>query len=145
MADLLTRLWARTLITPSGCWEWRGGCDSSDYGRISVDGRMRATHRIGYAILGPDQLDDDQVLHHLCRNRRCWNPLHLQQVDSRTNTLLGDGPTARHARATQCPQGHDYTEDNTRRARGRRHCRRCSADRKRRARVARRTPAAAAA
>ncbi len=129
MPDLLTRLRARTIVMPSGCWEWRGSTDRSGYGRLSVNGRMRSTHRLAYEALGPEPLTDGLVLHHDCRNRRCWNPEHLQQVTSRENTLLGDGPTARHARATRCPQNHPYDETNTRRSRGRRHCRQCHRDR----------------
>ncbi|WP_237568683.1 HNH endonuclease [Mycolicibacterium lacusdiani] len=136
MSDVLQRLQARTTVDPAtGCWTWTGGTDRSGYGRLSIGGKMRATHRLAYAILGREDLDDALVLHHDCRNRRCWNPHHLEQVTSAQNTRLGDGPTARHARATHCPQRHPYTAENTRMARGRRHCRTCHRDRLRRNRA----------
>lgn len=136
--DVLARLRARTTTTET-CWLWDGATNSKGYGRISVDGRMRRVHRVGYAILGDEPLDPELVLHHTCRNRRCWRPDHLTQVPSRTNTLLGDGPTARHARARTCPQGHPYTRENTRHARGRRHCRTCDRHRSQRKRTQHRT------
>lgn len=133
------RLWARTVVdADTGCWEWTGGTDRCGYGRISVGGQMRATHREGYAIHGPEPLAAGMVLRPRCRNRRCWNPDHQVQVTSREATLLGDGPTARHAAATHCPQRHEYTPANTRVARGRRHCRTCHRERLRRNRASRR-------
>lgn len=140
--DVLARLWERTTVGTGSCWLWTGSVDGSGYGRISVGGRMRGTHRVGYAILGRDELTGGQVLHHRCRVRRCWNPDHLEQTTTRRNTLLGDGPTARHARATHCPQRHEYTEDNTRHARGRRHCRACHRERLRQNRANRRSAGA---
>ena len=86
----------------TGCWIWTRSTNRNGYGRVvrRVDGRCRTflVHRLVYeAVVGT--IPDGAVLDHLCRNRRCANPEHLEAVSVRTNTLRGDGPTARRARA----------------------------------------------
>lgn len=91
-------LWRRKIagnyeIHPeTGCWEWTGRVDRYGYGKVDVSlgGRNRQTgaHRAAWIvhhgpILGALQLD------HLCRNRRCINPLHLEPVTSAENTRRG--------------------------------------------------------
>lgn len=130
----LARITDRTQVdTTAGCWVWCGGVDRCGYGQISVGGRMRQVHREAYAILGGVV---PPVLRQGCGNRRCWRPDHMTPSTSREATLAGDGPTARHARKTHCPQKHRYDDANTRVARGRRHCRTCHRDRLRRNRAA---------
>lgn len=81
----------------SGCWIWLGRSSRNGYGRISVKGTERQVHRILWAIeQGP--IPHGLVLDHLCRNRYCVNPNHLEAVTVRTNTLRGVGPTSIHAR-----------------------------------------------
>lgn len=73
----------------------------------------RRLHRLVYeAVRGrvPAGLDLD----HLCRNRRCCNPEHLEAVDRRTNLMRGDAVTARLAARTHCPKGHPFDGDNVR-------------------------------
>lgn len=94
---------------PSECWEWQGAL-SHGYGLLRVDGKMVLAHRLAYeATRGPiaGQLD------HLCRNPRCCNPAHLEDVTQRENILRGVGVSAINAKKTHCPQGHEYTPENT--------------------------------
>lgn len=110
------------------CWLWKAG-RTNGYGVCSVDGRHIRAHRFAYeALVGP--IPPGKELDHLCRNRPCVNPDHVEPVTTAVNVLRGVGPTARAARATHCPQGHPYDEQNTRvRPDGSRACRRCGAAR----------------
>lgn len=109
------------------CWFWTGPQMPNGYGkhRVRPGAPERATHRIMYEhTIGP--VPKGMQLDHLCRNRICCNPAHLEPVTGGINTLRQD-----HAqrRKTHCPQGHDYTPDNTIRRNGRRFCRACSRER----------------
>jgi hypothetical protein len=107
---------------------------NSRYGQIHVklrNGSWSATvaHRVAYEIYrGP--IPEGLVLDHLCRNRQCVNPSHLEAVENRTNILRGTGFAAHHARKSHCPQGHEYGTENTYLDKGgMRHCRACGHDR----------------
>lgn len=122
-------------IQPSGCWEWQGWTNDQGYGYITLDGRSVRAHRHFYEKhVGP--IPKDMVLDHLCRNRVCVNPKHLEQVTSRENTLRGIGPAARRAAQTHCVSGHEFTTTNTHiRPNGTRRCRECDRLQKKRNRA----------
>lgn len=116
----------------NGCWPWLGSITTAGYGQIR-EHRSRKNipaHRAVYELrvgLIPAGLDLD----HLCRNRACVNPAHLEPVSRRTNVLRGASPSAHRARLTHCPAGHPYDEQNTYVWHGMRHCRVCRRDRER--------------
>lgn len=92
---------------PEGCWIWRGDTNSNGYGRLSYSGKKRYVHRWMYVLfvgLIPDGMEVD----HLCKNRACANPSHLEAVSRRENIMRSDWPAAQHARRTHCPRGHEY-------------------------------------
>ena len=111
--------------TPEGCWEWTGAIQSRGYGSVGHAGKTTLTHRLAYELLvGP--IPAGLHLDHLCRNRPCCNPVHLEPVEQRTNTLRGVGFAATNAVKTHCKRGHEYTELNTYTdKRGSRSCRTC--------------------
>jgi hypothetical protein len=110
------------------CWNWTGGITGGGYGAFWFQGRTLAAHRFSYALDGK-MLNPELVLDHLCRNTRCVNPAHLDQVTQRENTLRGDMIESQHRRKgkkTHCPHGHAFSPENTIvRKLGERVCRIC--------------------
>lgn len=111
----------------TGCWEWTAYIDPSGYGRFTVDGDHKAqlAHRVSYELhVGP--IANGMTLDHLCRNRACANPSHLEQVTLTENKRRGESVAAINARKTHCKRGHEFTERNTRISKdGSRACRAC--------------------
>lgn len=127
---LAERLLEKVSVNPiTGCHEWTAARSASGYGKIYVLGRPRTNrvvpaHRVAYELwVGP--IPEGLQLDHLCRNRACVNPAHLEPVTQRVNLLRGMSPAADNARKTQCPRGHVYNGANTYRRNGDRKCRAC--------------------
>lgn len=117
---LLGRFLASVELEPGGCWLWKGETTKGGYGRFWHGGDRSMAHRWLYERL-VGAIPDGLVLDHLCRTRRCVNPGHLEPVTNAENVRRGV-----IANRTHCPSGHEYTESNTRRYRGRRYCRACN-------------------
>lgn len=115
--------------SPDECWEWTGARAPQGYGQIRTagDGPTVGAHRAVYEDrVGP--IPEGLHLDHLCRNRECVNPAHLEPVTNKENNHRGlAGPRE------QCPQGHSYSEHGyalpSRHGRG---CRKCDTARARR-------------
>lgn len=87
----------RRIETVGECWVWRGFTSPDGYGRMKVAGRCVSVHRLSYELhRGP--IPPGKELDHLCRNRACANPEHLEAVSHRVNVLRGDGFYAQAAR-----------------------------------------------
>ena len=113
------------------CWNYGGSISSKGYGTMSIPSGKRRTkvykaHRVTYvAFRGEIPVDIDTD--HLCRNRRCVNPWHLELVTRRVNILRGTAPAAINACKTHCIRGHEYTPENTiTGSDGARRCRICN-------------------
>ena len=117
-------------VNPFGCWEWLGWKNSDGYGYFDFGRTKVKAHRLIYEMMVGD-IPEDRVLDHLCQNRSCVNPYHIEIVTNKENLLRGDLNGWRK-RKTHCPKGHELTPDNLDKyqlSRGERRCKRCKNDR----------------
>jgi hypothetical protein len=112
-----------------GCWVWVGARSGNGYGAFKHGSRTILAHRLVYeVVVGP--IPRGLSLDHLCGNKACVNPAHLEPVTHRENM--------RRATSEVCKYGHAFTPRNTYVSnRGSRHCRACDAARHRRYRQSR--------
>ncbi len=116
-----------------GCWEWLGNTDRNGYG-IAMSGsriggnkrRVARAHRLSYSLL-VGHIPDGLVIDHLCRNRRCVRPEHLEAVTFTENVLRGESFAAKQKRQTNCKRGHPLSGRNlyVRPDTGDRQCKAC--------------------
>lgn len=107
------------------CWEWTSYIvKATGYGRFAVAGKQVGAHVMAYELVAGD-VPDGLVLDHLCRNRSCVNPNHLEPVSLGENVLRGEAPPAKNARKTHCKRDHVFDEQNTYVHKGQRNCRAC--------------------
>jgi hypothetical protein len=114
-----TRFWSKVNKT-DGCWEWTAARNAYGYGTYWFNGKKGfLAHRASYLMfVGP--IPDGLQLDHLCRNRGCVRPDHLEAVEPVTNSRRGMVATK-----TECVRGHPFTVENTRTSRGYRECVTC--------------------
>lgn len=115
------------------CWVWAGSVSQQGYGRLTISNngkkRTRAAHRVSYETFIGD-IPEGLTIDHLCRNRKCINPDHLEAVTIGENVRRGNPLWKQEMARTHCPYGHEYSEDNTYRYKTRhggicRNCKTC--------------------
>lgn len=121
-----------TLQASTGCWLWHGYVH--DMPRVMIKGRRRPAARAIYELLF-FPLRHEVLLRQICTNRLCVNPYHRRRITRTENAReihLMPPLAAKCRLITQCPQGHEYSAENTRVTAGKRHCRACDRNRKHR-------------
>ena len=152
---LAARFFSRVRIQKNGCWEWTGSTAGYGYGKFHLNTKPKSTsklaHRFSYEM-SEGEIPPGMTIDHVCRNRKCVNPDHLDCVTQQENWMKGNGrealkkanealpPGELQARAhraslraaeikraqTHCKRGHEFTPENTSvRERGTRGCRTC--------------------
>lgn len=110
------KFWASVAVLESGCWEWTGVRYPTGYGQPPFTGEGHQAgyvHRVSYRWL-VGAIPDGLTIDHLCRNRACVNPDHLEAVSQRVNTLRSPiAVAAINARKTHCIHGHPFSSENT--------------------------------
>lgn len=112
------------------CWVWTGYIHPKlGYGFFNPHGTPVTAHRFAFEAFR-FKIPPKMTIDHVCRNRRCVNPFHLQVVTLRENILRGISPAAKHAKATHCSNGHAFDKANTYvTPAGARQCRTCRRNR----------------
>lgn len=131
------------------CWVWLGRVNNDGYAQVERYGRRVLLHRWMYEQhVGP--IPEGLTIDHLCRQRDCGNPAHLEAVTVAENIRRGLPYRPNHRAAgtlnTHCPHGHAFTAENTKWCtNGARQCRTCQLDQQRARRARKRHAALPAA
>lgn len=130
ISDLPDRIRQNVYLEPNtNCWIWLGASGStrnghSHYGHITINYKNKKVHRVVYEMLvGP--IPKGEEIDHLCKATLCCNPDHLQPVPHSTNCQRGQAGKYQLLK-THCPQGHEYSSENTYWYKNRRTCRICA-------------------
>lgn len=82
------KFWKKTISGEGGCILWSGCMGDKGYGRVKRNKKWVGAHRVAY-LFRNKEIPSGFEIDHLCRNKRCVNPEHLEAVSHRDNILRG--------------------------------------------------------
>ena len=128
MLSMKQKIESHISIIPDGCWNWTGKISKiTGYGHVGFNYKTYLAHRLSY-IVYKGSIPEGMVIDHLCRNRKCVNPLHLEAVSLKENILRGNSLPAYKARQIHCIRRHILLGANLYiTPDGRRQCKTCRA------------------
>ena len=100
---------------PTPCWLWTAG-KTVGYGIFMPYPRKRGLTQLAHRLSYMEEhggIRSSLLVDHLCRNRSCVNPAHLEAVTAQVNQRRGNGMAGTRSRITHCPAGHPYDAENT--------------------------------
>lgn len=117
MTNIYPSFWEKIdKVSTAPCWKWLGLHHPKGYARTgSKMLGTRIAHRVTYLIMR-GEIPKGLELDHLCRNRGCVNPDHLEAVTHEVNVqrgISGEVARARQKGKTHCKWGHPYSQENT--------------------------------
>jgi len=126
----MEKFWKHVAVgLPDACWEWQGArSKGKGYGRFYDCGEVSA-HRKAWELHHGQPVPSGLNVCHSCDNPPCCNPAHLR-VDTQSGNIRerDQKRRGRNSRKTHCPEGHEFSEENTIiTAAGARSCRQCRA------------------
>ena len=104
----------RFIINENSCWIWSGSLSSEGYGLLNISGKREYAHRVAYQLFVGPIYTSWLEIDHLCKNRACINPSHLELVTSRENSMRGNHPLFSLHRNRKCKKGHDLNIEENR-------------------------------
>jgi hypothetical protein len=93
------------------CWLFEGAKTPTGYGKVWIERRCLYVHRVAYELLvGP--IPEGYEIDHLCKNRACYNPAHLEPVTRQENIKRSDSGGWQRT-LTHCIRGHEFDRPST--------------------------------